>query len=99
MPTYKEMRELFDKSDKERKEQRERWNQDLLKELEKQGAKPFDYSKIPPKRCDHPNTMEDSTATIVWLVAMFISLLFKGGLILCIIETIIWLKFITRYKK
>lgn len=48
---------------------------------------------------DHPNTMENSTATIVWIVVMVISLLFKGGWALCILETIIWWKFITRHKE
>lgn len=49
--------------------------------------------------CDHPNTMENSTATILWIVAMIISLLFKGGWALCILETIAWVKFITRHDK
>ena len=98
MPTYKEMREILDKSDKEWKERQERRHQARLKELEEMGLKPFDESQVPPERCDHPNTIEDSTATFFWIVGMVISLLFKGGWILCIIETIIWLKFITRYK-
>ena len=99
MPTYREMRELLDESDKKRKEQKERQNQERLERLKEMGIKPFDTNQVPPRRCDHPNTMEDSTATFFWVVAMIISLLFKGGWILCILETIIWLKFITRYKK
>ena len=133
MPTYREMRELLDESDKKRKEQEERkaqrdferaikdatkqeektreqlekqqealekasTEQERLERLGEMGIKPFDTSKVPQQRCDHPNTMENSTATILWIVAMIISLLFQGGWILCIIETIIWLKFITRYK-
>ena len=99
MPSYEEMRKLFDKSDKEWKEREERRNQARLEELEKMGLKPFDKSQIPPQRCDHPNTMENSTATFVWIVAMIVSVLFKGGWVLCILETIIWFRFVTRYKK
>lgn len=48
--------------------------------------------------CDHPSTMENGTATILWIGAMVVSLLFKGGWALCIFETIVWWKFITRHK-
>jgi hypothetical protein len=99
MPTYEEMRELRQKREREREEFNKKREEMRIKELEAKGIKPFDISQVPPQRCDHPNTMEDSTATIVWIVAMIISLLFKGGWALCILETIIWLKFITRYKK
>ena len=50
-------------------------------------------------QCDHPNTMENSTATFLWVVVMVVSILFKGGWILCVLETIIWWKFITRHNK
>ena len=99
MPTCKEMRELLDKTNKEFEEREERRRQEWFKELEARGLQPFDTSQVPPQRCDHPNTIENSTATIFWIVAMFISILFKGGWVLCIIETIIWFKFVTRYKK
>lgn len=99
MPTYEEMRELRKRREKEEDEFKRKREEMRLKELEAKGLKPFDTSQVPPKRCDHPNTIEDSSATILWIVAMIISLLFKGGWFLCIIETVVWLKFITRYKK
>jgi hypothetical protein len=99
MPTYEEMRELRQKREREREEFNKKREEMRIKELEAKGIKPFDISQVPPQRCDHPNTMEDSTATILWVVVMIISLLFKGGWALCILETIIWIKFITRYKK
>jgi hypothetical protein len=99
MPSYEEMRKIFDKVEAERKEREERRYQERLKDLEKKGLKPFDVSRVPRERCDHPNTMENSTATLIWIVSMIVSMLFKGGWVLCIIETIIWLKFITRYSK
>ena len=48
--------------------------------------------------CDRPGTMENSTATFIWIVSMIISALFKGGWVLCILETIAWWKFITRHN-
>lgn len=99
MPTYKEMQELMEKRKIEEREFEQKIKEMRRRELEAKGLKPFDISQIPPQRCDHPNTMEDSTATILWIVIMIISLLFKGGWILCIIETLIWLKFITRHSR
>ena len=98
MPSYEELRKIFDKVDKEFKEKEEKRVRDHLEECKKKGIVPPDPKTYPKQRCDHPNTMEDSTATIVWIVVMIISLLFKGGWALCIIETIVWWKFITRYK-
>lgn len=99
MPTLEEMRELRKKREAEGAEFKKKLEEIRRQEWDAKGIKPFDTSQVPPQRCDHPNTMEDSTATILWIVAMVISLLFKGGWALCILETIIWLKFITRYKK
>ena len=96
---YEDYRRIFDKVDKEWEDRKERQHQARLEELEKMGLKPFDSSQYPKQRCDHPNTMEDSTATFLWIISMIVSILFKGGWFLCIIETIIWLKFVTRYSK
>ena len=73
-------------------EERAREQQEYLK---KHGLSPEDFRKT----YDHPNTMENSTATILWLVSMGVSALFVGGIILWIPETILWWKFITRHKK
>lgn len=48
--------------------------------------------------CDHPSTIENGTATFFWIIIMIVSMLFDGGWILCILETIIWAKFITRHN-
>lgn len=45
---------------------------------------------------DHPNTMENGPATFLWIAAMVVSLLFKGGWMLCILETVVWWKFVNR---
>lgn len=75
-----------------KEEEREREQQETLKRL---GLSTKDCRKT----YDHPSTMENSTATILWIVSMSVSLLFVGGIILWIPETILWLKFITRHKK
>lgn len=67
MPTMEEMRKYTEKSKKEREEFEKKLEELRLKELEAKGIKPFDESSVPLKRCDHPNTMEDSTATVVWI--------------------------------
>ncbi len=51
------------------------------------------------ERYEHPDTMDNAPATILWLIAMGVSILFKGGWVLCILETIIWYKHITRWNK
>lgn len=99
MPTYKEMREIFDKVDKEYKEREKKWDKIRLEELEKKGIKPIDPSQFPKERCDHPNTMEDSTATVLWIVVMLVGSIFKGNWAIWIIATVLWAKFITRYDK
>ena len=52
----------------------------------------------PFENCDHPNSLENSEATIVWLVVMVIGTIFKGNWIIWIIATIIWRRYITRHK-
>lgn len=100
MPSYKEIRESFDKVDKEweeRKAQQEREWQEEIARRKANGEKFVETGKIPKKRCDHPNTMEDSTATVVWLVVMLVGSIFKGNWVIWIVATVIWWRFITRY--
>lgn len=99
MPTVEEMRKYTEKYKKEREEFNKQLEESRLKDLEKKGIKPFDESQIPKKYCDHPNTMENSTATVLWIVVMLVASIFKGNWVIWIVATIIWLKFITRHKK
>ena len=50
------------------------------------------------KRYDHPNSLENEEATIIWIVVMVIATIFKGNWIIWIVATIIWRKYITRHK-
>ena len=49
--------------------------------------------------CDHPNTMEDSTATLLYIIVMTGGTIFKARWLIWIVTTIIYFKFITRHKK
>jgi membrane-associated HD superfamily phosphohydrolase len=49
---------------------------------------------------DHPSTMENGTATILWIAAIIVSLLGgTPGIVLCVLETVAWWKFVTRHDK
>ena len=52
----------------------------------------------PFANCDHPNSLENNEATIIWVVVMVIASIFTGGWVIWIISTIIWRKYITRHK-
>lgn len=59
----------------------------------------FDPNKVEPRRCESPYVMQDDTATVLWIVVMVVGSIFKGNWVIWIIATIIWRKFVTRYKK
>ena len=72
------------------------------KELKKQGII-IDSSVNKQKNiygdCDHPDTIENGTAIIFYIVAMLIGAIFKDRWIIWIVATGIYLKFITRHTK
>jgi hypothetical protein len=49
--------------------------------------------------CDHPNTMENGSATILYIIIMLGGTIFNDRLLIWILATIIFWKFITRHKK
>lgn len=55
-------------------------------------------SENPFANYDHPNSLENDEATILWVVVMAIATVFKGNWIIWIVATIIWRKYITRHK-
>lgn len=99
MLSYEEIRKTLDEVDDKFKERDKQRAKARREELEAKGIRRVDDSQIPKKHCDHPNTIENSTATFFWVVAMVISLLFHGGWMLCILEMVVWLKFITRHNE
>ena len=55
-------------------------------------------SQNPFENYDHPNSLENSEATIIWIIVMVVATIFKGNWIIWIIATIIWRRYITRHK-
>ena len=99
MPTIEEMRKYQEKYKREREEFNKHLEELRFKELEAKGLKPFDESRVPEKYCDHPNTIENSTATFFYIFVMLVGSIFKGNWIIWIVSTVIWAKFITRHNR
>ena len=51
------------------------------------------------ENCDHPNSLENVEATILWIVVMAVATIFKGNWLIWIIATIVWRRYITRHKR
>jgi hypothetical protein len=86
-------------------EERERELNEFLEQMRqkdaatnRQEAVAQQNSENPFENYDHPNSLENSEATIIWIIVMAIATIFKGNWIIWIIATIIWLRYITRHK-
>ena len=99
MLSYEERSKIIQDVKKQHEAEERRRVESHLAECRKNGIFPPDPKTYPEPRCDHPNTMENSTATILWIVVMLVGSIFNDRWIIWIVATIIWLKFITRYKK
>ena len=75
----------------------DRKRRDEEKKQEKGAQKPKNIEN-PFANYDHPNSLENDEATIIWIVVMAIGTIFKGNWIIWIIATIIWRRYITRHK-
>ena len=84
----RELREYIKKTNEE-------WE---AKKRAKQELKPK-IEQNPFENCDHPNSLENDEATIIWIVVMAVATIFKGNWIIWIIATIIWRRYITRHEK
>ena len=96
MLSHEKIRKIFDKVDRELEEEREKRAEERRRELKDMGIEPI---KTPKERIDHPNTIEESTATFFWVVSLIVGALFKDAWMIWIFSTIIWYKFITRHDK
>jgi hypothetical protein len=99
MLSYEEQSKIIQDVKKRHEAEEKRRVEAHLDECRKNGIIPPDPKTYPKQRCDHPNTMEDSTATVLWIVVMLIGSIFKGNWVIWIIATVIWWKFITRHSK
>ena len=76
------------------KKMNEKWDEiDNRKQAQRQPSQ-----NNPFENCDHPNSLENDEATIIWIVVMAVGTIFKGNWIIWIVATIIWRRYITRHK-
>ena len=74
----------------------------MNKESEKKKQERQNVSQTPEdffKNCDHPNSLENSEATIIWILVMAVGTIFKGNWIIWIVATVIWWRYITRHTR
>ena len=83
----RKLHEELAKSDAEWKKRKE--------EQQKKSQTPEEFFK----NCDHPNSLENSEATIIWIAVMAVGTIFKGNWIIWIVATVIWWRYITRHTR
>ena len=98
MLSYEERSKILQDAKKEFEADQKKRDEAWQEECKKNGIVPPDPSTYPKKRCDSPYIIEDSTATVLWIVVMAVGSIFKGNWAIWIVATIIWWKFIRRYK-
>ena len=79
-----------------------RKNKEYMDDWHKRYGNPGPENSEPEKfhgDCDHPNTMENSTATVLYFVVMAVGAIFNDRWLIWIVATIMYLKFITRHEK
>ena len=89
-------------------EERDREMDEYLKSVDEKWEKIHadDENKRPKKQSaeemfknyDHPNSLENDEATILWIVVMAVATIFKGNWVIWIVATIIWRRHINRHK-
>lgn len=88
---YKEYHKLDDKWEKEMREGIEQ-----LKKMPKDAnTQKNDFYGD----CDHPNTLENSTATILYIIVMIGGAIFNDRWLIWIVATFVYFNFITRHTK
>ena len=60
---------------------------------------PADPASKTKPQYDSPYAMENSTATFLYIVVMVIGTLFYDRILIYIVATVIWWKYITRHKE
>ena len=103
MITCDDMRPYIDKRRREREELDKKCLELRQKELAAKGLKLIEKDDLPQKdfhgNCDHPNTMDDTAATILYIVVMLGGLIFNDRILIWIVATIIYVGFRNRHKK
>lgn len=90
---YKEIARRVNESKKEREELLKKWRYEELREM---GIDP-DKQEHVKEKYDRPGTPDDGFVTILYVIVMVASLIFKDFWIIWICITIAYFKFITRH--
>lgn len=88
-------------------EQREKELNDFMAELKKKDEDKKIVKAVQQQQneesffgdCDHPDSLENNEATILWIVVMAVATIFRFNWIIWIVATIIWRRYITRHKR
>ena len=100
LPSIEEYQEMNRRIKEKNAKRKEEMRKARIKELEKRGViveeNNFEDNK---KHYDSEYTMENSTATFIWVVVMLVGTIFNDRWLIYVFATIIWLRFITRHKK
>jgi hypothetical protein len=99
MLSYEEQSKIIEDVKKRHEEETIRRVESRLEECKKNGIIPPDPKTYPKQYCDHPNTMENGTATFFYIIIMFVGAIFKSRWAIWIIATVIWARFITRHNR
>lgn len=96
MMSFEEAQELGKRIRAEKEKRYKIMEQVHQEELRKMGINP-DTQKFTKPKYDHPNTLEDEFVTVLYVIGMVGSLIFKDFWIPWFILTIVYGKFITRH--
>lgn len=106
-PTKEELMKEYERKQNRTPEEVEKEQQELYdkinKNIEEYQKKHQKQQKLNNENVygdwDHPNTMENSSATILYIIVMAVSIIFVDGWIVWIVASIIYFRFITRHKR
>ena len=96
MMSFEECQELGRRRRQEKEELRKRQEQIHREELIKRGIN-LDVQQFTKPKYDHPSTPDDGFITVLYVIGMVASLIFKDFWIAWIGLTILYSKFITRH--
>lgn len=105
--TKEEWIEEYNRNKKLTPEEIEKELNDFLEEVKKKDEEHKTVSNLQKqqnaeeffKNCDHPNSLENDEATIIWIVVMIVATIFRWNWLIWIIATIVWRRYITRHKR
>ena len=97
MISFEEAQAMGKRIREEQERIRHKLDETRKSELREQGIDPDAWGPVKPRH-DHPSTPDDGFVTILYIIGMIGSLIFKDFWIAWIILTILYSKFITRHN-